>query len=547
MSYKALYREFRPIQFKDLVGQEHISTILKNQIVNDRIGHAYLFSGIRGTGKTTIAKIFARAVNCLNPHDGEPCNECEVCKAILNENLTDVVEIDAASNNGVDNIRDITEEVMYFPTKAKYKVYIIDEVHMLSTGAFNALLKTLEEPPQHVKFILATTEPNKLPATILSRCQRFDFRRINNVDVVKRLKEILNVINKKADDNALKMIAEASEGAMRDAISILDRCVSDSDNITVDYVSKLIGLPNGLEILDLIESIHNKEVEKVLSATDNLLDNGKNINIILSEMIKHLQNILIFKTTGNIDVYSENEIEKVKAIANNISNDKIINNIVSISEIQNIIKWSSSQNIIAKSQLIKLTQELKDDRLEYLIKRIENLEQGNTQKKTEEIIETVETVENKKEFQEEKVIEDIKEAVVEDKNTEVEEKEEKKETEEKIESTHTKEIQFDEREWKDILVSLREAGKFKLYTNLINVKVGLIENNVIGIHFAVEFNKTMVEQKENMQILKEFVAKQLGQKYGIRCFYEAHETKSKMSGLEDTAKQFNIPIDIVDE
>jgi len=544
MSYKALYREFRPTQFKDLVGQEHISTILKNQIINDRIGHAYLFSGIRGTGKTTIAKIFARAVNCLNPHDGEPCNECEVCKAILNENLTDVVEIDAASNNGVDNIRDITEEVMYFPTKAKYKVYIIDEVHMLSTGAFNALLKTLEEPPQHVKFILATTEPNKLPATILSRCQRFDFRRINNADIVKRLKEILNVINKKADDNALKMIAEASEGAMRDAISILDRCVSDSDNITVDYVSNLIGLPNGLEILDLIECINNKEVEKVLSVTDNLLDNGKNINIILSEMIKHFQNILMFKTTGKIDVYSEKEIEKVKKIADNISNDKIINNIVSISEIQNIIKWSSSQNIIAKSQLIKLTQESKDNILEDLLKRIENLEQGNTQKKTEEIMEIVK---DKNEFQKEEIIENAKEVIVEKKNTEVEQKEEKVVAKEKIESTNIQEIQFDEREWKDILVSLREAGKFKLYTNLINVKVGLIEDNVIGIYFAIEFNKIMVEQKENIQILKEFVTKQLGKEYSIRCFYEAHKIKSKMSGVEDTAKQFNIPIDIVDE
>ena len=544
MSYKALYREFRPIQFKDLVGQEHISTILKNQIVNDRIGHAYLFSGIRGTGKTTIAKIFARAVNCLNPHAGEPCNECEVCKAILNENLTDVVEIDAASNNGVDNIRDITEEVMYFPTKAKYKVYIIDEVHMLSTGAFNALLKTLEEPPQHVKFILATTEPNKLPATILSRCQRFDFRRINNADIIKRLKEILNAINKKADDNALKMIAEASEGAMRDAISILDRCVSDSDNITVDYVSNLIGLPNGLEILDLIECINNKEVEKVLSVTDNLLDNGKNINIILSEMIKHFQNILMFKTTGKIDVYSEKEIEKVKKIADNISNDKIINNIVSISEIQNIIKWSSSQNIIAKSQLIKLTQESKDNILEDLLKRIENLEQGNTQKKTEEIMEIVK---DKNEFQKEEIIENAKEVIVEKKNTEVEQKEEKVVAKEKIESTNIQEIQFDEREWKDILVSLREAGKFKLYTNLINVKVGLIEDNVIGIYFAIEFNKIMVEQKENIQILKEFVTKQLGKEYSIRCFYEAHKIKSKMSGVEDTAKQFNIPIDIVDE
>ena len=224
MSYTALYRKFRPLNFNEMVGQEHITDTVRKQVIANRVWHAYLFNGGRGTGKTSAAKILARAVNCLNPHDGEPCNECEMCKAILSGSLTDVVEMDAASNNSVDDIRSIRDEVNFLPTRAKYRVYIIDEVHMLSTGAFNALLTTLDEPPEHVKFILATTEPQKLPATILSRCQRFDFKRISNEDVVKRLRIICSESNIEITDDALKIIAVLSEGAMRDAISILERC-----------------------------------------------------------------------------------------------------------------------------------------------------------------------------------------------------------------------------------------------------------------------------------------------------------------------------------
>ena len=216
MGYTALYRKFRPISFNEMVGQEHITKTLKNQILADRIGHAYLFSGGRGTGKTTAAKIMARAINCLHPHeDGEPCNECEICKGILDGSLTDVVEMDAASNNSVEDVRAIRDEVNFLPTIAKYRVYIIDEVHMLSTGAFNALLKTLEEPPEHVKFILATTEPQKLPATILSRCQRFDFKRISVEDIIKRLNIICKEDKIQITDEALKMIAILAEGALR--------------------------------------------------------------------------------------------------------------------------------------------------------------------------------------------------------------------------------------------------------------------------------------------------------------------------------------------
>lgn len=257
MGYTALYRKFRPLTFGEMVGQEHITKTLKNQIIANRVGHAYLLTGGRGTGKTSAAKILARAINCLNPKDGEPCNECEICKGALSGSLTDIVEMDAASNNSVEDVRSIREEVNFLPTKAKYRVYIIDEVHMLSTGAFNALLKTLEEPPEHVKFILATTEPQKLPATILSRCQRFDYKRISNEDIIKRLEIVCKESSIEATNGALGIIASLSEGAMRDALSILERCIQDGENkIDEDKIRDLVGIPKVTFVNGIIRSYY---------------------------------------------------------------------------------------------------------------------------------------------------------------------------------------------------------------------------------------------------------------------------------------------------
>ena len=280
MSYTALYRNFRPLKFSDMVGQDHITKTLKNQVISGRVGHAYLFNGGRGTGKTTSAKILARVVNCLNPQDGEPCNECEICKEILAGSLTDVVEMDAASNNSVEDIRTIRDEVNFLPTKAKYRVYIIDEVHMLSTGAFNALLKTLEEPPEHVKFILATTEPQKIPTTILSRCQRFDFKKIPEQDIIKRLKIICTESSIKIDEEALKIIAVLSEGHMRDAISILERCSQENlENITVDIVKELVGLPSLEYINKISRAILEYDTIKALQAIDEVIEDLSLIHI----------------------------------------------------------------------------------------------------------------------------------------------------------------------------------------------------------------------------------------------------------------------------
>ena len=303
MGYTALYRKFRPMTFSEMVGQEHITKTLKNQIIANRVGHAYLLSGGRGTGKTSSAKILARAINCLNPKDGEPCNKCEICKGAIDGSLTDIVEMDAASNNSVEDIRSIRDEVNFLPTKAKYRVYIIDEVHMLSTGAFNALLKTLEEPPEHVKFILATTEPQKLPATILSRCQRFDFKRISNENIIKRLEIVTKESNIEITKGALNIIAVLAEGAMRDALSILERCVQDGINkIDEDKVKELVGIPKITYVHNLSKALITYDIEKALASIDEITNEGRDITNFIWEIIKYIKDILVYKTSTKLDL-----------------------------------------------------------------------------------------------------------------------------------------------------------------------------------------------------------------------------------------------------
>ena len=361
MSYTALYRKFRPLTFAEMVGQEHITDTLKKQIIADRVGHAYLFNGGRGTGKTSAAKILARAINCLNPKNGEPCNECEMCKAILDGSLTDVVEMDAASNNSVEDIRAIRDEVNFLPTRAKYRVYIIDEVHMLSTGAFNALLKTLEEPPKHVKFILATTEPQKLPATILSRCQRFDFKRISNNDIVKRLKTICEKSKINITDDALNIIAVLSEGAMRDAISILERCTGEQQGIiNEDIVRDLIGIPKVTQIYMVVNTIINYNVDELINNIRDAINQGKDIDNFLWEVIKYIKDILVYKSNGKIDLYNEEERKKIDILSKQVSKERLLHLIYDLSELANTIKWSNQKTIMFEAGMIKLCIEKED-------------------------------------------------------------------------------------------------------------------------------------------------------------------------------------------
>ena len=355
MAYVALYRKFRPQRFEDVVGQEHITQTIKNQIKSGRIAHAYLFSGGRGSGKTSTAKILSRAVNCLHPVDGEPCNECEICKQALEGNLIDISEIDAASNNGVDNIRDIREEVEFIPTTAKYRVYIIDEVHMLSTGAFNALLKTLEEPPKHVIFILATTEPQKLPVTILSRCQRFDFKRISIENIIKRLNIICNESNIEIEDAALKIIAKMSDGAMRDAISILERCIADGEQkITEDKIRELVGIPEFDYLIDISTDLLLNNASKILQDAEKIINDGKDIEVFTWEEIKFIRDLLMLEISEDLVVYKDEEKERMKQLVNKASKERLLSLITDLSTLQNNMKWASDREVIFEAGLIKI-------------------------------------------------------------------------------------------------------------------------------------------------------------------------------------------------
>ena len=377
MSHQAIYRKFRPKIFDDVLGQEHVTRTLKNQIISGNTAHAYLFSGIRGTGKTSTAKIFARAVNCLNNHEGNPCNECEICKSILDETNMDVIEMDAASNNGVDDIRELRDKVKFLPVKSRYKVYIIDEVHMLSKGAFNALLKTLEEPPDHLLFILATTEPHKIPATILSRCQRFDLKRIGSDIIVENMKKICSDLNIKYEEKALKLIAANSEGAMRDAQSILDRCISFNTRVDYETVINLLGTVNYQVVLDAADAIVDKNIEKTMILVDDILSSGKELTFFLDELIICFRNMLIIKTTNSSDNLmriSEDEANEIVELNKKITVDETVKIIEDLSAAQAECKRALNPRILLETKLIKMLHNVNYVSKDDLVKRIESIE-----------------------------------------------------------------------------------------------------------------------------------------------------------------------------
>ena len=316
MSYTALYRKFRPQEFEDVKGQDHIVTTLKNQIKADRIGHAYLFCGTRGTGKTTVAKIFAKAVNCVHPIDGSPCGECAVCKAIADGSSMNVIEIDAASNNGVDNIRQIREEVTYRPTEGKYKVYIIDEVHMLSAGAFNALLKTLEEPPSYVIFILATTEAHKIPITILSRCQRYDFHRISIDTIAGRLMDLMKEEQVEVEERAIRYVAKAGDGSMRDALSLLDQCIAFhlGETLTYENVLEVLGAVDTEIFSRLLRQIINKDITGAIGTLDTLVDEGREMGQMVNDFTWYLRNLLLMQSSDDMEDVLDMSKEHIAAL-----------------------------------------------------------------------------------------------------------------------------------------------------------------------------------------------------------------------------------------
>ncbi len=396
--YRVLYRKWRPQTFSDVVGQEHITSTLAHEIESGKVSHAYLFTGSRGTGKTTCAKIFAKAVNCPHTHNGNPCNECEICKGIDDGSILDVIEIDAASNNGVDNIRDLREEANYTPVHTKYRVYIIDEVHMLSIGAFNALLKTLEEPPEHVKFVLATTEVHKLPATILSRCQRFDFHRITPENISARLKYVAEEEKIELDDDASLLIARIADGAMRDALSILDRCAGINDHVTAEVVSNAAGLAGKGHLFDMVDNINKNNSSEVLSIIDKLHNESCDMERLCSELINHYRNLMMIKTVKNpqkLIVCTDHDLELYKKQAGETNLYKILNCISLLEEASTILKNSSSKRTEMELTVVKMTVPNISNDNTAVMSRIESLERiiksGNfvTKKPTENVKEEV--------------------------------------------------------------------------------------------------------------------------------------------------------------
>ena len=530
MSYTALYRKFRPLSFSQMVGQEHITDTIRKQVIAGRVGHAYLFNGGRGTGKTTAAKVLARVVNCLNPHEGEPCNECEMCKAILSGSLTDVVEMDAASNNSVEDIRGIRDEVNFLPTRAKYRVYIIDEVHMLSTGAFNALLKTLEEPPEHVKFILATTEPQKLPATILSRCQRFDFKRISNENVVKRLKIICRESNIEITEDALKIIAVLSEGAMRDAISILERCTGEQSGlIDENHVRDLVGIPKKFQIYSIVKAIIDSNVDEVINNSSIIINEGKDIDNFLWEIIKYIKDILVYKSSKNLEIYNEEEKKQINELAEKISKERLLHLIYELSELANTIKWSAQKTVMFEAGMIKSCMQIEINNVGVSI-------QGDPQKNNKPIQNTnnntnvnknINTVGADDPVRPQNNVSSIK----------------------KTNQTHSgSNLPY----WNNVIDKIKQSGKMGIYVNLIGSTAVEVNDMIIEVNLANKnsFAKQILETHENKAEIEKIASMEAGKTMNVR--FSSSEDKKKSntksdSNIENVISELDIPFNIIDE
>lgn len=523
MSYRALYREWRPKIFDDVIGQKHITVTLKNQIINDRIAHAYLLCGTRGTGKTSTAKIMAKALNCTNLKDGEPCNECEACKKINSGLSMDVTELDAASNNGVDNIRDIIDDVQYPPQELKYKVYIMDEVHMLSSGAVNAFLKTLEEPPKNVVFILATTDPQKLPITILSRCQRFDFKRIKSEDIFSLLRKIVEAQGVYADDKSLQLIARISDGAMRDSLSILDQAISMGGG-KVDYSSLIgmLGLVTNDNLIKLVDAFIDKDIERSIRIIDEIVLSGKEINTFIRDIITHMRNLMIVKVSNNaddiLDMSMEN-IELLKDQAQKIRIEEIMRDINVLQEAEEQAKWSKQARIYLELAAIKLCKVEFDTSREVLLARINRLE---------EAIKSGNIAVN--------VIEDKAKAPRADSKKDTAPKVERQDTrkqeiEEEVNADSTVTIEDVKKAWKDILESFKARRQMIIYASLMTGRPYSCKNGVVEILYDEQyaFNKNRLEKEDNRKIVDSAFSEILNEKVKVRYVVQGGGKQEKSS------------------
>lgn len=552
MGYISLYRKWRPQVFEDVVEQEHVVKTLRNSVTTGRISHAYLFCGTRGTGKTTMAHIFSRAINCLHPVNGDPCNECEICKGILSGSILDVVEIDAASNNSVDNVREIRDEVIYSPSQAKYKVYIIDEVHMLSSGAFNALLKTLEEPPAHVVFILATTEPHKLPATILSRCQRFDFRRITSDSIIGRLQKIAGAGGVTLQEDAARLIARMSEGALRDAITILDQCISmGNSEVSYNDVISVAGMAMDTFMADMVDAANNADVGRILELVDELVMSGKDVSQFVSDLVFYYRDLLVCKITGapeSVIEASPDALDRMKQQCGALSRDGIIGIIKELSAAESGLKWSSHPRVLLEVALIKICEHLpgsdNSDIYERLAALEDRLNSGTFMHKN---------LEKEPSAAADKPVPPVsaKEPAPKPKTVLV------GGTSEKSSGQSRKKLDI----WDSVLSEIKGKGKMALYTNLLSTSAVELDAKIVGVVFgpgSSSFNKIFVSKAENLETLETVLAGKLGRQIRVKCINEDEikETAQKendapedefLEKAKDIADRLNMPLNVIDE
>ena len=544
MAYTALYREWRPRTFNDVVGQEHITTTLKNQILNNRIAHAYLFCGTRGTGKTSTAKVFAKALNCLNLKDGEPCNECEMCKKI-NEGLAiDVTELDAASNNGVDKIRDIIDDVKYPPQEARYKVYIMDEVHMLSAGAVNAFLKTLEEPPNNVIFILATTDPQKLPITILSRCQRFDFKRINNSEITARLRKIVNEQNVLADERSLNLIARVSDGAMRDSLSILDQAIS-MGNGNVDYctVISMLGLVTNEHLFKLANAVIQRSVEKGIEIIEEVIYSGKDIYLFIKDLIAHYRNLLMVKVTNNpeevLDMSEEN-IALIKEQGARLRAEEIMRCIRILQEAENNAKLSKQSRLYCELAVIKMCKIEYDTSSEVILTRLNKLEESlrNGSIKVSTASKEIEKINNSKTGNIETNKNIVKEEIVNSSEVNIEVNSDSKVT-----------INDIKKSWKDIIERFKARREMIISSLIMIGKPVDCSNGIVTIEFddQNEFAKNRLSEAKNRDIINDVFFEIFREKLKVNFKVQSDDNRGKST--EDILREAlgEDLIDFIDE
>lgn len=543
--YQVLYRKWRPQTFDDVVGQEHITRTLKSAVETDRVSHAYLFTGSRGTGKTSCAKILAKAVNCEHPVNGNPCNECASCKGIDSGSIVDVVEIDAASNNGVDNIRDLREETNYMPSSVKYRVYIIDEVHMLSSGAFNALLKTLEEPPEHVKFILATTEVHKLPATILSRCQRFDFKRISPEDISSRLKTVAGNEGINLTNDGAMLIARVADGGMRDALSLLDRCASFGETVDEALVARASGIAGKEHLFRLTDAVFSKDTESALGIVGELYQNSCDMERLMSSLISHLRNLMICLSVKNpkeLILSSETDIEKYTLQAQRTTLEEILSCMDTVNAAISDMKRGTDKRVTAEMTVIKLTSPALSSDIGSVLRRISALEQGVKaggfkQKENAVSAPVVKHEEPKPEVKPVAVKEPEKEEeVIRQTPPERQKKEEiipPPPTEEKVLKSETEEMK-PLTSWPEIKKIISESNQ--MMASFLTRSKAFVSGNVLIIKDANPIITNFIKSQENYGSIENAVLGVTGEKYKITVFGEQITNEAKAESETDAAE-----------